>query len=239
MTRDTSVSKAKRRATSKHVGHQRQLISVTSVTDSSRKARGKHNGAEGVTPAVAKAPRKRYAALKPWLELANGENVERVLRTEEAAIGLSIPELYDAVKRSLARSFESLLATRQLLREDSTKAQRTRNLGVTLVTFIEVAAFDMAGFPEFAELATDVEGIICPNPTHLRAAFVKALVGAEIARFGKCAVCEGFYYAKRRGQETCSKRCANAQRARKWRAQQPHYEYHRKLTSAGLRPKRR
>jgi len=64
--------------------------------------------------------------------------------------------------------------------------------------------------------------------------FLAALEGVEVVRLRQCPICSRFFYALRKDQKACSKRCNAARRERDWRANQSSYEYQRKLKSAGL-----
>jgi len=69
--------------------------------------------------------------------------------------------------------------------------------------------------------------------------FLVALEGVEAVRVRQCPVCRHFFYALRKDQKACSKRCNSARRVRDWRANQASHEYQRKLRSAGLLAGRR
>jgi hypothetical protein len=43
-----------------------------------------------------------------------------------------------------------------------------------------------------------------------------------------------FFFALRKDQQACSRRCNSSRRVREWRANQTHYEYRRKLRGAGI-----
>jgi hypothetical protein len=64
--------------------------------------------------------------------------------------------------------------------------------------------------------------------------FLAALEGVEAIRVRQCPVCSRFFYAFRKDQKACSKRCNSARRVRDWRANQARHEYNRKLRGAGL-----
>jgi len=69
--------------------------------------------------------------------------------------------------------------------------------------------------------------------------FLDALEGVEAARVRQCPVCRRFFFALRKDQKACSKRCNGVRRVRHWRANQAEYEYRRKLKTAGLTPQKR
>ncbi len=69
--------------------------------------------------------------------------------------------------------------------------------------------------------------------------FLAALDGAEAQRVRQCPMCGRFFYALRKDQKACSKRCNVARRVREWRASQARHEYRRKLRKAGLLAGRR
>jgi hypothetical protein len=64
--------------------------------------------------------------------------------------------------------------------------------------------------------------------------FLTALAGVEAARVRQCAICAHFFFALRKDQKACSKRCNGVRRVRDWRANQAQHEYRRKLRGAGL-----
>jgi hypothetical protein len=51
--------------------------------------------------------------------------------------------------------------------------------------------------------------------------FYSALIGIEASRIRLCPICNFIFWAGRSDQSTCSKRCANNFRVRKWRASYP------------------
>jgi hypothetical protein len=69
--------------------------------------------------------------------------------------------------------------------------------------------------------------------------FLAALQGVEAVRVRQCPMCSRFFYALRKDQKACSKRCNAARRVRDWRANQARHEYRRKLSGAGLLAQRR
>ena len=64
--------------------------------------------------------------------------------------------------------------------------------------------------------------------------FLTALAGVEAARVRQCTVCAHFFFALRKDQKACSKRCNGVRRVRDCRANQAQHEYRRKLRGAGL-----
>ena len=64
--------------------------------------------------------------------------------------------------------------------------------------------------------------------------FLTALAGVELARVRQCDVCAHLFFALRKDQKACSKRCNATRRVREWRANQAQHEYRRKLRGAGL-----
>lgn|SRR5208282_114644 len=61
-----------------------------------------------------------------------------------------------------------------------------------------------------------------------------ALRGLDSLR--PCEVCHRTFFRRRKNQKCCSKTCAGTLRVRRHRAKQAHYEYNRKLKSAGVKP---
>ena len=64
--------------------------------------------------------------------------------------------------------------------------------------------------------------------------FLTALSGVELARVRQCGVCSQFFFALRKDQQACSKRCNATRRVRDWRVNQARHEYRRKLRASGL-----
>jgi len=69
--------------------------------------------------------------------------------------------------------------------------------------------------------------------------FLASLGGVKAERVRKCPMCGSFFYALRKDQKACSKRCNAARRVRDWRANQARHEYRRKLRKAGLSTEKR
>jgi hypothetical protein len=66
--------------------------------------------------------------------------------------------------------------------------------------------------------------------------FLAALEGINAERLRQCPVCRHLFFALRKDQKACAKRCNAARRVREWRAQQARHEYRRKLRKAGEPP---
>ena len=64
--------------------------------------------------------------------------------------------------------------------------------------------------------------------------FLSALEGVEAGRVRQCPECRHFFFALRKDQQACSRRCNSSRRVREWRANQARYEYRRKLRGAGI-----
>jgi hypothetical protein len=64
--------------------------------------------------------------------------------------------------------------------------------------------------------------------------FLSALEGVEAGRVRQCLECRRFFFALRKDQQACSRRCNSSRRVREWRENQTHYEYRRKLRGAGI-----
>ena len=63
------------------------------------------------------------------------------------------------------------------------------------------------------------------------------LVRSRASRPGESASVRNrrrFFFALRKDQQACSRRCNSSRRVREWRANQTHYEYRRKLRGAGI-----
>ena len=86
------------------------------------------------------------------------------------------------------------------------------------------------------------KGVVTTIWTDLYAEFLKALEGVEAQCVRQCPVCGDIFFALRKDQKACSKRCNAVRRVRRWRENQDRHEYRRKLRSAGLvhlgRPKK-
>ena len=68
-----------------------------------------------------------------------------------------------------------------------------------------------------------------PDPMIL---FLIAIGTADPSRVRRCAICQGFFYAKRKDQKACSPSCANVERQRRFRHKRPEYEKNRKHNRA-------
>jgi len=69
--------------------------------------------------------------------------------------------------------------------------------------------------------------------------FLGVLEGTGVTRVRQCPICDRFFWAFRKDQKACSKRCNAVRRVRDWRANQEQHEYKRKLRGAGLLPRRK
>jgi hypothetical protein len=70
--------------------------------------------------------------------------------------------------------------------------------------------------------------------------FLAALVGRDLGRVRFCANCHRLFIAFRSDQKTCSRRCANRFRVKKFRAKQPDYQKNRAFRKrTGLAPLRK
>ena len=183
----------------------------------------------------------RYNRLRPWLMLCDvRDDHEPVERT---AVKNPAPEL-----RALAQNDPDKL---QSLRTEVLAALHAVATAVNGPRpFIEASRIEK-GYPEIPRgratihlspliLVAKVEGgRVNLRMDGLFEAFRQALDGAEAARIKWCPECEGVYYAVPLDRKACSARCNNARRVRQWRANQEKYEYSRKLTTAGLKQKRK
>jgi predicted nucleic acid-binding Zn ribbon protein len=79
-------------------------------------------------------------------------------------------------------------------------------------------------------------GVVTTRWAELFAEFLKTLDGVEARCFRQCPVCGRVFFAIRKDQKACSKRCNAVRRVRQWRKNQDRHEYRRKLRSAGLVP---
>jgi len=65
--------------------------------------------------------------------------------------------------------------------------------------------------------------------------FRDAIRGLPAARFRCCRVCDKFFFARRSNMKACSRRCAQIERTRRWRAKQAELEVRRKFKRRGVR----
>lgn len=83
------------------------------------------------------------------------------------------------------------------------------------------------------------EGVVATRYIDPFKDFVAALDGMPAGRIRVCPVCSRFFFASRKDQKACSRRCNAVRRVRDWRAKQGQHEYRRKLRTAGLLPRGR
>jgi hypothetical protein len=82
-------------------------------------------------------------------------------------------------------------------------------------------------------------GVVITKSVDPFAEFLRALEGSDISRVRQCPICNHFFWALRKDQKACSKKCNAVRRVRDWRANQEQHEYNRKLRGSGLLPQRK
>lgn len=180
-----------------------------------------------VTPSVPKAdnrrdgPRARRERLRSWLDWANGEAPELPNGYVLGPMVIShLPEAWiEALKGSLAKSFESLCRSAQWVQEvlraqEERKAPRWPGRDGLPIDAGEWTLGEMGKVALREEFRFDfVTGRLQPNLTNLRDAFRQALLDTELLRFRRCPECSRFFYAVRSDQEkTCgSENCRKKQ----------------------------
>jgi hypothetical protein len=220
--------KAMERIASKQVADEKGTLSVTA----------------GVTQKGTESPAKRYAALKPWIGLANGEAVG-ALRLGEAAWHLT-PTMREILSKPVRRALERLVAARPLL-SSAEFPKWWIERGAKYATEISLGwrEHDLPYERQvFADLVLTLDGRLQRNPINVRDSFVNALAGAELDRVRQCGVCDRFFFARRTDQKACGKPCNQTRRVREWR-KKAEYELRRKFRRSGvelpeeLKPKRK
>jgi hypothetical protein len=162
-----------------------------------------------------------------------------------------------AYERCRAAHIKEITATIDLdrLRADPEPATGFRNLAVDVARSLSTLA--RASEPETLTAAGSVplmvqilyeppsvaraeiwirEGVVTTIWTDLFPEFLRALEGVEAQCVRQCPVCRHIFFALRKDQKACSKRCNAVRRVRRWRENQDRHEYRRKLRSAGLVP---
>jgi hypothetical protein len=223
---------------SKHVLRKEQERSVTSVTPMPA------NPANNRYPerlAEVDSPALRRLRLKTWLDLANGkwglvpeassEDVEWARRV--------IPLIVEKGTAQAHKLYGNIAVARAERGHEFLRHEALAGLVRTIVGGI-VDGVPIRG--TITAMVTFFDGRIrVDRGLRDEGRFLDAIEDADLRRFGRCAVCGDLYYALRlnhrnkgSAQATCSKKCAQVRRVRKWRKKQKTYEYNRKLRSAGI-----
>lgn len=141
----------------------------------------------------------------------------------------------------------------RLLRDDPDEAERFLHLAAEIAAALQTLV--SAGSPKVLKAAGQVpmlikrlyeapaaswsaiwmtDGVVTTLWADPFRDFLAALKGVEAKRVRQCPTCGHFFYALRKDQKACSKRCNAARRVRDWRANQARHEYRSKLRGAGL-----
>lgn len=209
-------------------------------------------------------PWLEFAKLLPAPPLAQQGDLESLFSQTDRRRGWErqvrdIPPLQfvAAYERCRANHIKKITATIDLdrLRADREPASGFLNLAVDVAH--SLCALARASEPETLKAAGSVplmvqilyeppsvaraeiwirEGVVTTIWTDLFAEFLRALEGVEARCVRQCPVCRHIFFALRKDQKACSKRCNAVRRVRLWRENQDRHEYRRKLRSAGLAP---
>jgi len=250
ITRKTKSGKGQRRSPSKQIVSQDRTQSVTQAIDDRielpRKAQ------QRLGPWIEFANLLPPPPSRDQLRFLDPEPLER-WRADCRTVPLD--EFVHRFERSRLAQALGITDTLdlQLLREDSDHARRFLDLVGeiaaalhTLVTAVTPEVLKAVGEePLFIKRLYETPGAsrgeICIRNGTVTTKwvdpfkdFLAALDGVEAVRVRQCPVCGRFFYAFRKDQKACSKRCNSSRRVRDWRANQASHEYQRKLRSAGL-----
>lgn len=144
----------------------------------------------------------RWLTVERWIEFANQLDREELRNTEPS------PETLDRLP-----GWQNFgIRNYQLVDDKKSIYERVRKVWMTLR--------DIAATPQPAGIE-HVE----PDPLML---FLLALGTATANRIRSCVVCEKIFYAQRKDRKACSPDCANINRQRSFRRNQPRYEATRK-----------
>ena len=212
----------------------------------------------------AKLPKQAHERLKPWLGLANmvpapaRDGTERPARLLIARVdGAQFLRQFESSPLARVPAISSTIDL-QHLRESPEEGHRllelAQEISITLQTLAQAASVKVlkaAGeepilirriYKTPATSRSEVwmrRGSVAAKWIDPFQAFLDALEGVEGMRVRGCPICSQFFYAVRKDQKACSKRCNASRRVRDWRANRAQHEYRRKLRSAGLLPKTR
>jgi len=116
----------------------------------------------------------------------------------------------DTTLAAAENRYHYLFVARQALRDIASKWAN----GNDLAEVVPVAAppHDEADTP--LALASDGQGRITERRSTLLDNLRATLIGVEHARIRQCPICEKIYWAERKDQPTCSKRCNSVRRSR-------------------------
>jgi hypothetical protein len=220
----------------KQMQHEKRKLSLT-VKSSLRKTGDKHYDEGRRSPVEKAGPREHAARLAQWFAIANG-TAKSPLKLPGGVVFDLTPAFFEPLQRSVLASLDRLVSTAEMLRTDPGWLGRYRRVGAKSAGSLHIA-WESAGAQggEFwGDLAIGLDGHLIHNPGNLRALFVDALRGAELARFKRCPICKQFFYALRAKTESgtdtkaCSKVCNNRLGVRRWRED----EYRRTLDAGEL-----
>jgi hypothetical protein len=91
---------------------------------------------------------------------------------------------------------------------------------------ITLAKVSLAGVPP-VELLVGRDGLISRTMNFFHDQFLPALQGCDVRRIKVCPICNRLFVALRHDQPACSRKCANARRAREFRKRSKAYEANR------------
>jgi hypothetical protein len=236
--------KSSRRTVSKRLYPEKAHTSVT-VTPPLAKTVSKRYEAKPRSPVGKVGPREQAARLAQWFAIAN-ETAKLPIRlkgTTGATIVLT-SGFFEPVQQSVRESFNRFAAyTEERRTEDPDLLERYRAAGAKKVPAPHIV-WKAEGGEFWGDFSQTLDGYLMENPDNPRALFLEALRGAELARFKRCPICKQFFYALRAKTDSatdskaCSLACNDALRVRRWRDNQAHHEYNRKLKLSGIKPLR-
>jgi len=253
VAKNEKLGKGARRFTSKQIDSKNHHRSVTQGADGASERPSK--------PYERLRPWLEIANLLPSPplrdELKRSPNVLvsilRVDQWEAELCNLPPAEIFRRFTRSRSAHEAAIVAGLdvQLLRTDEEQARRFRQLIGQIATTLRALAAAALPLEAAGEMPLMIMRLY-ENPATSRSEiwvrngfvdtswvdpfkdFLTALAGVEAARVRQCAVCAHFFFALRKDQKACSKRCNGVRRVRDWRANQAQHEYRRKLREAGL-----
>jgi hypothetical protein len=186
-----------------------------------------------------------------WSRMDRRREWERQLREIPP---LQFVQAYERSHSARVRAITVFIDLDRLL-ADPEPATGFRNLAIEVAT--SLTAIARASLPETLAAAGSVpllvqtlfeppsvaraeiwihEGVVKTEWIELFADFLKALEGVDARCLRRCPICQRVFFARRKDQKACSKRCNAVRRVRLWRENQDRHEYQRKLRSAGLVP---
>jgi hypothetical protein len=184
------------------------------------KKRGRSVTSQAVTPRAEIPVVKRYASIRPWLDLARAEfDSQRLRVVEQFPNSQTWPA--DMLRSLLERPHYAELAG-EVLRD---LAGRVSSI---LAALLGPSQSSKEPSPAERIAVAQIERAI-HRPIEPIEYFLRALDIAGLKRLRRCAACETPFYAMRLDAQACSRLCATMLRVRRHRARQAQYQQTRKL----------